>query len=350
MLSAKSVASPRISQAQKDVSISRWLHESSSQKQRQRVFLYAGNDLARCLGWGGGLQAILQKGMQSLLRDIELNAIVSLLDRWNVVIQPLPASSSPPKGKLKLMTGFTQHDSPQVSMICTQHAPCSIVMSNNLALLSCWAIEKMGTCNSMSDHRQIWIWAISLGIMNQNLVPPCTADNCHLCCFCNVSQPPILKQRNWPSAGVAACAQAFITCSSYNGVVSFSWTWENRSPSPIMCTFEFHFLPGRQRQVWPGLGSDQWPASSVPALRTATLTLARIRHKCRLHIWTQGFHAFHSSIGPVSYRPFSEDLSLAGFHQANEQLPGDRGGRQGSFGFSRAERLLSPVVQKPNGQ
>ena len=43
----------------------------------------AGNDLARCLNWGGGLYALREGGLPAALRDVE-HATVALLDRWQV--------------------------------------------------------------------------------------------------------------------------------------------------------------------------------------------------------------------------------------------------------------------------
>ena len=45
----------------------------------------AGNDLARCLNWGGGLYALREGGLPAALRDVE-HATVALLDRWQVSI------------------------------------------------------------------------------------------------------------------------------------------------------------------------------------------------------------------------------------------------------------------------
>jgi hypothetical protein len=45
--------------------------------------LRAGNDLARCLNWGGGLYALREGGLPAALRDVE-HATVALLDRWEV--------------------------------------------------------------------------------------------------------------------------------------------------------------------------------------------------------------------------------------------------------------------------
>lgn len=85
-------------------------------------FGFVGNDLARCLGWGGGLHAIMQKGMQYLLQDIQKNAIVGLLDRWNVHIIPSEPPSSPSKAKLKIMGGFSQE--PQKVVSKNKLEPC----------------------------------------------------------------------------------------------------------------------------------------------------------------------------------------------------------------------------------
>ena len=42
--------------------------------------LGTGNDLARCLNWGGGLFAFKQHGLAAVLRDIE-HSTIALLDR-----------------------------------------------------------------------------------------------------------------------------------------------------------------------------------------------------------------------------------------------------------------------------
>ena len=47
--------------------------------------LAAGNDLARCLHWGGSFHAH-KKSVAALLHEVEHDAIVALLDRWNVEI------------------------------------------------------------------------------------------------------------------------------------------------------------------------------------------------------------------------------------------------------------------------
>lgn len=43
--------------------------------------LGTGNDLARCLNWGGGLGAFHSRGISAVLQDIE-QSTVALLDRW----------------------------------------------------------------------------------------------------------------------------------------------------------------------------------------------------------------------------------------------------------------------------
>lgn len=50
--------------------------------------LGTGNDLARCLNWGGGLNAVRESGITALMNEIQRAAVV-LLDRWNVQITPL---------------------------------------------------------------------------------------------------------------------------------------------------------------------------------------------------------------------------------------------------------------------
>mmetsp|Transcript_35862 Transcript_35862/g.101515 ORF Transcript_35862/g.101515 Transcript_35862/m.101515 type:complete len:950 (-) Transcript_35862:353-3202(-) len=47
--------------------------------------LGTGNDLARCLNWGGGMHAVRESGMSALMSEIQRAAVV-LLDRWEVRI------------------------------------------------------------------------------------------------------------------------------------------------------------------------------------------------------------------------------------------------------------------------
>jgi diacylglycerol kinase (ATP) len=47
--------------------------------------LGTGNDLARCLNWGGGIYTVRESGMTALMYDLQRAAVV-LLDRWNVAI------------------------------------------------------------------------------------------------------------------------------------------------------------------------------------------------------------------------------------------------------------------------
>jgi len=56
--------------------------------------LGTGNDLARCLNWGGGIYTVRESGMTSLMYDLQRAAVV-LLDRWNVAI----TSQLPAEGK-----------------------------------------------------------------------------------------------------------------------------------------------------------------------------------------------------------------------------------------------------------
>ena len=51
--------------------------------------MHAGNDLARCLNWGGGLYVLRDRGLPAMLHDVE-HATVSLLDRWDVRIARAP--------------------------------------------------------------------------------------------------------------------------------------------------------------------------------------------------------------------------------------------------------------------
>jgi len=51
--------------------------------------LGTGNDLARCLGWGGGIAGFKQRGLPAVLRDVEFSP-VALLDRWAASFARLP--------------------------------------------------------------------------------------------------------------------------------------------------------------------------------------------------------------------------------------------------------------------
>lgn len=58
--------------------------------------LGTGNDLARCLNWGGGIYTVRESGMTALMYDLQRAAVV-LLDRWNVAITS-PAATGEKKG------------------------------------------------------------------------------------------------------------------------------------------------------------------------------------------------------------------------------------------------------------
>ncbi|DBB13812.1 TPA: hypothetical protein ACH3X3_000808 [Trebouxia sp. C0006] len=63
--------------------------------------LGTGNDLARCLNWGGGLGAFHSRGLSAVLQDIE-QSTVALLDRWDIKIQPqTPPGKKSSKSQLK---------------------------------------------------------------------------------------------------------------------------------------------------------------------------------------------------------------------------------------------------------
>ena len=78
----------------------------------------AGNDLARCLNWGGGLYTIKQRGLAAVLHDVE-HAIVALLDRWNVCIDAAPPPASP-MSPLHRMSSLSHAEPPKASSV-----PCS---------------------------------------------------------------------------------------------------------------------------------------------------------------------------------------------------------------------------------
>jgi len=58
--------------------------------------LGTGNDLARCLNWGGGMQAVRESGMTAIVAEITRAAVV-LLDRWSVSISPIKSKKTPRK-------------------------------------------------------------------------------------------------------------------------------------------------------------------------------------------------------------------------------------------------------------
>ena len=60
---------------------------------RERAPRAAGNDLARCLGWGAGMHVLREAGLPGALRDLE-HAVPVPLDRWTVKV-PRPCSHSP---------------------------------------------------------------------------------------------------------------------------------------------------------------------------------------------------------------------------------------------------------------
>lgn len=72
----------------------------------------AGNDLARCLHWGGSFHAP-QRSITGLLHEIEHDAIVALLDRWNVTLDSTQQSST--QGTLSRMGSLRESDNPKVS-------------------------------------------------------------------------------------------------------------------------------------------------------------------------------------------------------------------------------------------
>ena len=50
-------------------------------------FLRSGNDLARCLNWGGSIAQLQQQPLPGLLEEVAV-AVPTLLDRWDVRITP----------------------------------------------------------------------------------------------------------------------------------------------------------------------------------------------------------------------------------------------------------------------
>ena len=85
----------------------------------------AGNDLARCLHWGGSFHSH-QKSVAALLHEIEHDAIVALLDRWNVVVDSSSNPAPSPKGALSRMGSSSQADSAKASMISKSWLPVAV--------------------------------------------------------------------------------------------------------------------------------------------------------------------------------------------------------------------------------
>ena len=82
----------------------------------------AGNDLARCLNWGGGLYVLRDRGLPAMLHDIE-HATVSLLDRWTVQITRQPQELSSAAQQIHRMSSLVARDKPeaeQVHILMTQ--------------------------------------------------------------------------------------------------------------------------------------------------------------------------------------------------------------------------------------
>lgn len=86
---------------------------------RPRVSCAAGNDLARCLDWGGGLYAVQQRGLAAMLHDVE-HAIMALLDRWTVCIEATPQPATPIL-PLQRMGSLGHADASKVCFLPLQH-------------------------------------------------------------------------------------------------------------------------------------------------------------------------------------------------------------------------------------
>ncbi|CAL8462241.1 g1772 [Coccomyxa elongata] len=79
--------------------------------------LGTGNDLARCLNWGGGLYALREKGLPAVLADIE-HATVALLDRWDVTITRAPSDKpSASANQLQRMSNLVARDRPDIEQV-----------------------------------------------------------------------------------------------------------------------------------------------------------------------------------------------------------------------------------------
>ncbi len=84
---------------------------------RLKLGFVAGNDLARCLNWGGGLYALREKGLPAVLADIE-HATVALLDRWDVAIARAPSDKpSAAANQLQRMSNLVARDRPDTEQV-----------------------------------------------------------------------------------------------------------------------------------------------------------------------------------------------------------------------------------------
>ena len=76
----------------------------------------AGNDLARCLNWGGGLYVLRDRGLPAMLHDVE-HATVSLLDRWTVKIARQPQELSSAAQQIQRMSSLVARDRPEAEQV-----------------------------------------------------------------------------------------------------------------------------------------------------------------------------------------------------------------------------------------
>jgi diacylglycerol kinase (ATP) len=95
-----------------------------------------GNDLARVLGWGGGLGVVEKRGgLFSVLEDVE-HAAVTVLDRWKITIKDKKGKfTSPPKFMNNYFGTF-------MDLLILDHAVDSSIFDNRitatLALFRGW--------------------------------------------------------------------------------------------------------------------------------------------------------------------------------------------------------------------
>ncbi|KAK9855135.1 hypothetical protein WJX84_000838 [Apatococcus fuscideae] len=96
--------------------------------------LGTGNDLARCLNWGGGLAALREQGLPAALAQIE-QASLSLLDRWQVAIQPLASQPPTDPGQArKAAPSLQQRAESAIHSIQSQPKRLDKVMNNYLGI------------------------------------------------------------------------------------------------------------------------------------------------------------------------------------------------------------------------
>ena len=92
------------------------MREVSSPQKLTPEWPVPGNDLARCLNWGGGLYVLRDRGLPAMLHDVE-HATVSLLDRWAVQITRQPQELSSAAQQIQRMSSLVARDKPEAEQV-----------------------------------------------------------------------------------------------------------------------------------------------------------------------------------------------------------------------------------------